>query len=67
MIKVNEIFSMLRCYDACNNWLCFFLFYINDLSKVINIDAIMIFFADDTSILVKSSSTKGQGGPRVSG
>jgi len=30
----------------------FFLFYINDLPKIINIDASMIFFADDTSILV---------------
>jgi len=30
----------------------FFLFYINDLPKIINIDANMIFFADDTSILV---------------
>jgi len=31
--------------------LCFFP-YINDLPKIINIDANMIFFADDTSILV---------------
>ena len=39
------------CPTRLNSWPFVFL-YINDLPEIINIDANMIFFADDTSILV---------------
>jgi len=33
----------------------FFLFYINDLPKIVNKDNNMVLFADDTSIIVTDS------------
>lgn len=40
---------------------CFFLIYMNDLTKVINNRSTPVLFADDTSILFSHSNLKGSG------